>query len=212
MEYKTKIIKGKVQNTGYPIDGHVLTFSQLECDRRESWYLWDWDQSDDNAVMETMYRAEQDAGLQNCETLAEFEQAWRAGTWSSPGAFVLPTDQVEVLETVKGEGITPAVSIRPRKLHDRGGIICLPLDKNLNGNTQAKHPDWNPISCPKCGRKCWKMPEAEKLQREQDVSILCTECAVAVGMLAPYRSSSKPNPDGNRTQRRARRNNNVKKN
>lgn len=30
--------------------------------------------------------------------------------------------------------------LTPRKQTDRGGIICLPLDKNLNGDVQAKHP------------------------------------------------------------------------
>ena len=45
---------------------------------------------------------------------------------------------------------------------------------NLNGDVQAKHPDWVPVSCPNCGRKCWKMPEADKLKEAQGVELLCT--------------------------------------
>ena len=32
--------------------------------------------------------------------------------------------------------------LTPRKYSDKGGILCLPLDKNINGDVQAKHPDW----------------------------------------------------------------------
>lgn len=201
MGYKPKIIKGKVQNTGYPIDGHVLTFSQWDYDNHESWHLYGWDQSDDEAVMETMHRAEVDAGLQSYNTLAEFERAWKAGEWSSCGAFCLPLDQVEALETLQEE-TAPGAGIRPRKLNDRGGIMCLPLDQNLNGDTQAKHPDWTPISCPRCNRKCWKPAEADRLQKAQGVQFLCTRCALEAGLVAPYRPNSSPKPGGNRAQRR----------
>lgn len=203
MEYKPKIIKGKAQNTGYPIDGHVLTLSKWDYDDNASWHLYGWDQSDDKAVMETMYLAELDAGLQSCDTLVEFEQAWKAGKWSSPGAFTLPLDQVEVLETVQEkEGTASEAGIKPRELHDRGGIMCLPLDQNLNGDTQTKHPDWTPISCPRCGRKCWKPAEADRLREAQAVRFMCTECTIKAGLLAPYKTSSNPNPAGNRAQRR----------
>ena len=39
MEYKPKVITGKVRGTGWPIDGHVLWFSQWDYDNRESWQL-----------------------------------------------------------------------------------------------------------------------------------------------------------------------------
>ena len=34
MEYKPKVITGKVTGTGWPIDGHVLWFSQWDYDNR----------------------------------------------------------------------------------------------------------------------------------------------------------------------------------
>lgn len=42
MEYKPKVITGKVRGTGWPIDGHVLWFSQWDYDNRESWHLYRW--------------------------------------------------------------------------------------------------------------------------------------------------------------------------
>ena len=203
MEYKPKIITGRAQNTGYPIDGHVLTLSQWDYDNHASWHLYGWEPSEDEAVMETMYRAELDAGFRADDTHEEFVETWKAGEYEPPAAFTLELDQVEVLEVLQEEeGAAPAAGIRPRELHDKGGIMCLPLDQNLNGDTQAKHPEWTPISCPRCGRKCWKPAEADRIHEAQGVRFMCTECAIKAGLLAPYKSSSNPNPAGNRAQRR----------
>ena len=46
MEYKPKVITGKVTGTGWPIDGHVLWFSQWDYDNRESWHLYGWEDSE----------------------------------------------------------------------------------------------------------------------------------------------------------------------
>ena len=94
--------------------------------------------------------------------------------------------------------------LTPRKQTDRGGIICLPLDKNLNGDVQAKHPDWEPVECPTCGRKCWKHPEADRLAKEQGAKMLCTECAIKAGLLSPFRKEG-PNRAQRRRAKRERR-------
>lgn len=88
----------------------------------------------------------------------------------------------QMAETLRALGI----DARPHKEINKGGYICLPLDKNLNGNTQAKHPDWTPISCPSCGRKCWKFPEADRIAKEQGAKMLCTECAIDAGLVRPF--------------------------
>lgn len=137
MEYKPKVITGKVTGTGWPIDGHVLWFSQWDYDNREQ---------------------------------------------------------------LRAHGF----DLTPRKQTDRGGIICLPLDKNLNGDVQAKHPDWKPVECPTCGRKCWKHPEADRLAKEQDTKMLCTECAIKAGLLSPFRKEG-PNRAQRRRAKRERR-------
>ena len=56
MEYKPKVITGKVTGTGWPIDGHVLWFSQWDYDNRESWHLYGWEDSEDEAVMQTVFQ------------------------------------------------------------------------------------------------------------------------------------------------------------
>lgn len=84
----------------------------------------------------------------------------------------------------------------------QGGFLCLPLDKNLNGDTGAKHPDWVRMACPQCGGACWKPPGVDKLVDEQGVQLLCTECALRAGLVAPYRGGNDTKPGGNREQRR----------
>jgi hypothetical protein len=194
MEYKPKVITGKVNGTGWPIDGHVLWFSQWDYDNHESWHLYGWEDSEDEAVMQTVFQTEIEAGLCLFDTLEKFAENWKAKKWEPQGSFCLPLDKVEVLEVKQEESTNNTrerlrahgFDLTPRKQTDRGGIICLPLDKNLNGDVQAKHPDWEPVECPTCGRKCWKHPEADRLAKEQGAKMLCTECAIKAGLLSPF--------------------------
>lgn len=210
MAYKPKIVTGKVTGTGWPIDGHVLYFSQWDWDNRESWHLYGWDDADDEAVMLTMWETENEAGLSLYDTLEDFTAAWKAKEWEPQGSFCLDLDKVEVLEVKQEEQQDDTreklreygIDLTPRKDTDRGGILCLPLDENLNGDTQAAHPDWEPMACPHCGRKCWKQPEADRLIKEQGAQVLCTKCALEVGLVSPYRQNNTPKPGGNREQRR----------
>ncbi len=210
MPYKPKIIKGTVKGTGWPIDGHVLYFSMWDYDKYESWHLYGWEDADDEAVMLTMHQTETEAGLSLYDTLESFTEAWKSKEWDPQGTFTLDLDQVEVLEVVQEEQpddtreklLAHGIDLSPRKDTDRGGILCLPLDENLNGDVQAKHPDWKAVECPHCGRKCWKPAEADRLQKEQGVQLLCTKCALEAGLVSPLRQSSTPKPGGNRAQRR----------
>ena len=61
MEYKPKVITGKVTGTGWPIDGHVLWFSQWDYYNHESWHLYGWEDSEDEAVMQTVFQTETEA-------------------------------------------------------------------------------------------------------------------------------------------------------
>lgn len=210
MAYKPKIVTGKVTGTGWPIDCHVLYFSQWDYDNRESWHLYGWDDADDPAVMETMFITETEAGLCEYETLETFAEAWKAKKWEPAGSFCLDLNQVDVQEVKQEEQpddtreklLQHGIDLRPRKTTDRGGILCLPLDENLNGDVQAKHPDWKPTTCPNCGRKCWKAPEADRLVKAEGVQLLCTKCALEAGLISPYRQDNTPKPGGNRAQRR----------
>lgn len=210
MAYKPKIVTGKVTGTGWPIDGHVLYFSQWDYDNYENWHLYGWDDADDEAVMLTVYQTETEAGLCCSGTLEAFTEKWKAKEWTPQGSFCLPLDQVEVVEVKQEEEkddareklLAHGIDLSPRKDTDKGGIVCLPMKKNLNGDIKAKHPDWELIKCPKCGRKCWKPAEVDRLQKEQGVQLLCTECAIEAGLVAPYIPDSTPKPGGNRAQRR----------
>ena len=96
--YKPRIVLGKVTGTGYPIDGHALYFSQWDYDNMESWHLYGWDDEDDEAVMLTMFQAEEIG-----TSMRAFIDKWKAGEWEPDGAFCLPLDKVEVLEVKQEE-------------------------------------------------------------------------------------------------------------
>ena len=216
MAYKPKIITGKVTGTNLPIDGLVLYFSQWDYDR-ENWHLYGWKDEDDEDVMATMFLCEAEAGLiEPCdESLNEFTEKWKAKEWHPLGPFTLPLDKVEVQEVKQEEEkddareklLAHGIDLTPRKETDRGGILCLPMEKNLNGDVKAKHPDWELIKCPNCGRGCWKTPEADKMVKTQGVQLLCTECALEAGLVKPYskpyRPDNTPNTSGNRALRRS---------
>jgi hypothetical protein len=205
MAYKPKIVTGMVTGTGWPIDGHVLYFSQWDYDQHQSFHLYGWDDEDDEAVMLTMYQNETIG-----TSLKEFTEKWKAKEWEPPGSFCLPLDNVEVQEVKQEEEkddtrkklLAHGIDLSPRKDTDRGGILCLPLAENLNGDVRKKHPDWESMDCPHCGRKCWKPAGVDKLQQEQGVQLLCTKCALEAGLVRPYRPDNTPNPAGNRAQRR----------
>ena len=210
MGYKPRVLKGKVKGTGWPIDGHVLYFSQWDYDNHGSYHLYGWDDPDDEAVKETMYRSEVDAGLNAYDTREEFEELWASKKWEPSGAFCLELDQVEVVEVLQEEERDDmrdklqayGIDITPRKSADKGGILCLPLDENLNGDVQSKHPDWKPTNCPHCKRKCWLPGSVEAMVEKQGVQLLCTACALEVGLIQPNKANRKQRREARREARR----------
>lgn len=94
--YKPQIIKGMVKGTGWPIDGHVLTFGLWDYDNKSSYHLYTWDDADDEAVMKTMYLTLVDGGFEEPGRLAEFAEEWKAGKFDAPGPFCLDLNKVEV--------------------------------------------------------------------------------------------------------------------
>lgn len=104
MEYRPRIVKGTVKNTGYPIDGHVLYFFQWDYDNYKHYHLYYWTgKTTDEAVMQTMYQTETDAGLCLYDTLEKFAKAWKEKEWEAQGSFYLALEQVEVLEVLQEE-------------------------------------------------------------------------------------------------------------
>lgn len=75
-------------------------------------------------------------------------------------------------------------SITPRKSSDRGGILCLPLVRNLGDPEviMARHPDWRIIRCPRCGAECYQGDRhRQALVQDSSIRAFCTECAVRAG-------------------------------
>lgn len=101
--YKPKIVDGKINETGWPIDGHTLRLTLWDYDNRGSWHLFDWEYSSDEAVMKTMYQTEVEAGICLADTLEEFEEQWKSKEWEPQGSFCIPLDKVEVIAVIREE-------------------------------------------------------------------------------------------------------------
>jgi len=101
MEDKPKIIKGRVHDTGWPIDGYTLYFLQWDYDHGETWHLYEWEDESDSAVMETFYHSETAAGICLFDTMEEFRTAWKSGDWEAQGSFCLTKNQVETTEELQ---------------------------------------------------------------------------------------------------------------
>ena len=212
MAYRPKIISGKVTGTGYAIDGHTLYFEGWDYDP-DNWHFYGWDDPADEAVMRTMYEVQkEEAEREGWPIMPErdFRKQWQAKRWVPRSPFTVPAECVEVVKVhqqeirnkTRDKLLELGFDLSPRQASDRGGILCLPMEKNLNGDIKAKHPDWELIECPACGRGCWKNPEADRLQKEQGVRMLCTECALEAELVAPFRQNNTQKPGGNREQRR----------
>ena len=93
---KHQIVKGKVSGTGWPIDGHTLIF-EIEKDG-DIYYLNNWADADDEAVMKTMHL--NDPLYQNTP-IEEFAKLWKNQEWDPEGRFFLTDGKVEVVEVVK---------------------------------------------------------------------------------------------------------------
>lgn len=96
-----KVIEGKIKDTGWPIDGHVLKLSSWDYDNHENWHLYSWKTKDDPAVMETMFITETEAGMCQYDTLEEFMKNWEE--WAPEGSFCIPLENVEVVKVIQEE-------------------------------------------------------------------------------------------------------------
>lgn len=98
MGYKPKMIKGKIKNTGWAIDGHTVILTSWDYDNHESWHLHSWSEESRKAVIETMFVTETAAGLCLYDTLEEFTEHWEE--WEPQGSFCIPLENVEVVRVI----------------------------------------------------------------------------------------------------------------
>ena len=96
--FHTDPIKGRVKDTGWPIDGHVLIFAKWRYDQESCWHLYGWEDQDDEAVRDTMFITLVEAGFLSENEKKDFYASWADNSVDLPGAFSLDLNQVEVLE------------------------------------------------------------------------------------------------------------------
>lgn len=99
--YRPKIVEGRINGTGWPIDGHILLLSLWDHDDHQDWHLSGWTDGSDKAVMETMFITESAAGLCLYDTVGEFAEHWDG--WEPEGSFYIPLGSVEVLRVIQEE-------------------------------------------------------------------------------------------------------------
>lgn len=98
MMHCTEPIKGRVKDTGWPIDGHVLFFNKWKYDDESCWHLYSWEDVDGDAVRDTFFITLVAGGFLSENDKEEFYASWENGEPETPGPFTLELNQVEVLE------------------------------------------------------------------------------------------------------------------
>ena len=199
-EKNITVVSAVVKDTGWPIDGHRLAFKDPG-EGSNDWPLYGWNDQAAEAVKLTIWAWLVETGNTKIKTYEEYEKRWNAKRPVTGEIFTLPRENLDDIEFEK-EILTNGITLQPRKSTDKGGILLLPLKKNIK-NAAENHPDWQLIKCPECGRPCYKFPEAARLQATQGVTLMCTECGIEAGIVQSYTSKNMPHPDGNRAKRRA---------
>ena len=195
------VVSAVVKDTGWPIDGHRLAFRDPGAETND-WPLYGWEDPDAEAVKLTIWAWLVDTSNTTVSTFEEYSEKWDAKQSVTDALFTLPSenlDDIKVEQVILPNGST----LEPRKPTDKGGAMLLPLKKNI-GDASENHPDWKLIKCPICGQECYKLPEADELQIQQGVELMCTECALKAGLGTAYNEKNVPHPDGNRKTRRAK--------
>lgn len=99
-----RVIKGKVKDTGYPIDGCILILDEWPYDLG-NWHLRGWMDADDKKVMQTMYESEVESGLSIFDTIEEFQEMWDKKEWDPQGVFCIPAENVDIVKELGWEAM-----------------------------------------------------------------------------------------------------------
>lgn len=67
------------------------------------------------------------------------------------------------------------VKIWPRGQNETGGILLMPMKKNI----PKGHPEWSLVKCPICGQECWRPMSRQEL-RQKKIQAACTECGLKI--------------------------------
>lgn len=65
-------------------------------------------------------------------------------------------------------------------------ILCLPCESSFTEDVTERHPDWELINCPVCGRGCYTSPRHKQtLAQYPKMTAACTQCALRGGNPVP---------------------------
>lgn len=67
------------------------------------------------------------------------------------------------------------VKIWPRGQNETGGILLMPMKKNI----PKGHPEWSLVKCPICGQECWRPMSRQEL-RQKKMQAAYTECGLKI--------------------------------
>ena len=206
MAYKPLVVSATAKDTGWPIDGRKIYVAKWKYDP-DSWHLYGWEDAEGDVMAETIWKSLTEAGAELHDSWEDFKKDWDAEKPVTDMVLTFKDEQLEILkveqEEEDDEDPDPGITVEPRKPTDKGGILLLPLKKNLK-RAEENHPDWKLIKCPECGQECYEFPEAQRLQLTQGVKLMCTECGIEAGIVKSYTPKNMPHPDGNRATRRAK--------
>ena len=144
MQYRPKIIKGTVKGTGWPIDGtHSTSPSGTTTTGRAGTFTAGTSRTTSPSCRR-LTRRKQRPGSASTIHWKALQRHGRQRSGSHKGPFCLTLEQVDVVEVLQEEVRNETreelrargFDLTPRKYSDKGGILCLPLDKNLNGDTK----------------------------------------------------------------------------
>ena len=99
MNYRPKVIKGTVKNTGTPLDGCTLSIGLWDYDK-SSYHLYGWGDDVDEKVMQTMHQTDE---LYQDDTEEEFAKLWKAKEYEPDGVYCIDLDKVDVIEVIQEE-------------------------------------------------------------------------------------------------------------
>lgn len=190
MEYKPKVITGKVTGTGWPIDGHVLWFSQWDYDNRESWHLYGWEDSEDEVVMQTVFQTETEAGPLPVRHSGEVRRELEGKEMGAAGLVLPATGQGESSGGKAGRKhqqhprTAPGSRLRSdAKKADRPGRDPLPpAGQEPERRRAGQAPGLGARRVPDMRPEMLETPgKPTGSAKEQGAKMLCTECAIKAG-------------------------------
>lgn len=114
-------------------------------------------------------------GVEN-RTLQYWERKGLKSVRKNPYVMYRQQDIIRYMEEhPEGRKAMAEVKIWPRGQNETGGILLMPMKKNI----PKGHPEWSLVKCPICGQECWRPISRQEL-RQKKMQAACTECGLKI--------------------------------